>query len=79
MLKTENDLQRFQFKKTGYGRYSVKYTSGHGDFWIAEIACMPLIDYTLYAEKPRQKDITWLRSTIKRTGSHYSKYGIKIS
>lgn len=77
-MKKADKLSPFKFEKIGYGVYKVTFTTGHGDFYVAEIRDMPLIDATFNAENPRRMDVEWLKRMIKRKGHHFSKYGLQI-
>jgi hypothetical protein len=59
-------LTDFSFTFTGHGHYKVAYTSPKtGKSWSKTISDMTLIDRTLNAENPLQKDLNQLKSTIK--------------
>ena len=74
-----NDLSGFSFTKTGSGCYRVTYTTpNRGDYWVATINDMTLIDATKNAEWANAHDIQHLRDVVKRSGSHYSVSGEKI-
>ena len=68
-------LERFSFKKIGYGSYLVAYTTRRGDYYKAIIDDMTLIDSTLNAEYARMRDITALFDEIVSSGTHYAKDG----
>lgn len=70
-----NDLHNFGFERVGSGCYRVTYTTGRGDYWVARINCMPMIDATLHADIAKISDIELLRDTVKFRGLHYSKNG----
>ncbi len=73
-------LRRFDFKFVGYGHYRVRYTTPtRGDYWIAIIDNMELIDNTKNAEDVKAKDLDRLRDVVKRKGTHYSCKGKQIS
>lgn len=73
------NIRSFEFRLVGYGHYKVKYTSPErGDYWVCTISDMLLIDATKNAEAPKASDLQRLYRTIKRNGTHYSKYGDKI-
>lgn len=75
-----NDLSCFSFRLAGYGHYKVTYTTPYrGDYWIATISDMLLIDATKNAEQAKVSDIKLLRDYVKRFGSHYSKWGKRIN
>lgn len=74
-----NDLHQFSFAKVSSGCYRVAYTTEfRGDYWVAIINDMTLIDATLNAEYARARDIGHLRRVVKR-GAHYSKNCVRIS
>lgn len=74
-----NDLSCFSFEFTGYGHYRVTYTTPvRGDYWIATITDMPLIDATKNSEWAKLEDIKHLRYTVKLHGSHYSRNGKRL-
>jgi len=74
-----NDLSGFSFTIAGSGCYKVRYTTPfRGDYWVAFINDMTLIDATKNAEHAKIKDIKALRYHVKRLGVHYSSNGIKI-
>lgn len=66
------DITDFAFQRKGYGCYLVTYTTKRGDYWLKTVTYMPIVDATLYAEEPKQKDLVALRKHVKQ-GSHYSK------
>lgn len=71
-----NDLSNFTFQLAGSGHYKVTYTtSKRGDYWVATVNDMPLIDATKNAEWAKVSDIKALRNLVKRTGSHYTCNG----
>lgn len=71
-----NDLHNFSFIKVSSGCYKVTYTTdSRGDYWIAYINDMTLIDATKNAEWAKVKDIEILRDAVKRCGKHYNSYG----
>lgn len=74
-----NDLSGFMFRKTGSGCYQVTYTTPErGDYWVATINDMPLIDATKNAEWAKMKDIRHLRYVVKLHGIHYSSNGKRL-
>lgn len=74
-----NDLHNFKFKLHGSGCYRVTYTTDNrGDYWVANINEMPLIDATLNAEWAKAKDIEHLRYRVKLEGAHYSVHGKRL-
>lgn len=74
-----NDLHQFTFKKVGYGCYRVTYTTERrGDYWVANIRDMPMIDDTLNAEWAKTQDIDNLRKFVKLHGAHYSCDGRRL-
>lgn len=75
-----NDLQNFQFTYSGYGHYKViYYNRKRGDYWVAIIDDMTLIDATLNAEVAKAKDINLLYNAVKRKGTHYKANGERIN
>ena len=75
-----NDLSGFDFRFAGSGHYRVTYTTPtRGDYWVALITDMTLIDATKNAEWTKKKDIQHLREVVKRSGTHYSSTGEKIN
>lgn len=71
-----NDLSQFNFKLVGSGCYRVTYTTGRrGDFWIADINHLHIIEATLHADIAKAKDIEHLRYIVKREGVHYHANG----
>ena len=74
-----NDLSMFDFELAGYGHYKVTYkTPKRGDYYIATIDDMELIDNTYGAEWAKKKDIEWLRKKVVERGSHYGKNGNRL-
>ena len=74
-----NDLSGFEFRFKSSGCYQVTYTTpNRGDYWVADITDMELIDFTKNAEWAKKKDIEHLRSVVKRLGTHYSHDGKRI-
>lgn len=65
-----NDLSQFAFRHISSGAYAVTYTTKRGDFWIARIEDMTLIDATKNAEWVKYADIIALRDAVKRIGKH---------
>lgn len=75
-----DDLNCFSFRLVGSGHYKVTYTTPcRGDYWIALITDMTLIDATKNAEYAKGVDIQHLRDAVKRSGAHYSKSGERIN
>lgn len=70
-----NDLSQFRFIFVGAGHYKVTYTTNRGDYYVALITDMPIIDRTKNAEWARLCDIKQLASICKRIGSHYHSDG----
>lgn len=78
MIKS-NDLHNFTFDYLSAGHYKVTYTTDkRGDYWIAIITDMTLIDSTKNADVAKIKDIAWLRKKVINNGWHYNKYGERI-
>ena len=74
-----NDLSNFTFERKGSGCYRVTYTTPQrGDYWVAHVNDMTIIDATLNAEWAKVADIKHLRYIVKRDGTHYSSNGRKI-
>lgn len=74
-----NDLSRFKFERNGSGCYRVIYTTPvRGDYYVAEINDMWLIDATKNAEYAKLSDILRLRAVVIRKGVHYSSRGGKL-
>ena len=79
MKARANDLSGFQFRLVGSGHYEVTYTNPHrGDYYVAIITDMTLIDTTHNAVWAKAKDIQHLRYVVKRGGTHYNKYGKRL-
>ena len=71
-----NDLSQFTFSFRGKGAYMVSYTTpSRGDYWVAYVTDMPLIDATKNAEYATTTAIRQLRMLVRRTGCHYNKHG----
>lgn len=70
-----NDLSQFSFKFAGAGHYRVTYTTGRGDFYVALVTDMCVIDDTKNAEYAKLSDIKHLRNIVKRNGKHYHPNG----
>lgn len=68
-------LSQFSFSRDGYGVYKVKYETKRGDYWVARIEDMGLIDDTKNSEEPTQRAFRNLRNAVKWNGTHYSKNG----
>lgn len=67
--RKRTSINDFRFKKTGYGFYTVTYTSLVTDTtWVVGISDMSLIDATLCTAKPRQKDLDQLKKICKGYG-----------
>lgn len=74
-----NDLTGFDFERKGSGCYRVTYTTpNRGDYWVATVNDMTIIDATLNAEWAKKADIQHLRSVVKRLGTHYSSNGERM-
>ena len=74
-----NDLSCFSFRKVYAGHYRVTYTTPiRGDYWVATITNMPLIDATKNAEWAKVSDIEHLKYVVKLKGTHYSSSGKRI-
>ncbi len=59
-------IQNFRFQFTGYGHYKVTYISPKTNrAWVATIDNMPLIDATMGADEPNQKDLQKLKKLCK--------------
>lgn len=60
----------FSFAPFGYGHYRVIYTSpATGKQYCTTVNCMPLIDVTKNAEKPKQKHLKQLKNLCKNIES----------
>lgn len=70
-----NDLSKFCFKKVSSGAYRVWYFTERGDYYVARIEDMMVIDNTKNAEWAKCEDIEHLRNQVKRRGRHYHKDG----
>lgn len=74
-----NDLHNFSFELVGSGCYKVAYTTEkRGDYWVANIRDMDIIDKTRNTERAKVKDIEWLRHLVIAHGSHYSWCGKRL-
>lgn len=74
-----NDLSGFSFQFTGYGHYRVTYqTPQRGDYWVATIDDMTIIDATKNADWAKRRDIEHLLYLVKSKGTHYSKTGKRL-
>lgn len=74
-----NDLSSFIFNRVSNGAYNVTYTTpNRGDYWVARIEDMTIIDATKNADWAKCEDIMKLRSEVKRRGAHFSKNGERI-
>ena len=74
-----NDLSGFSFHLVGAGHYRVTYqTPQRGDYWVALITDMTVIDATKNAEWAKRRDIDHLRYLLKSKGTHYSNTGVRI-
>lgn len=71
-----NDLSQFSFRLVCAGHYRVTYTTERGDFYIALVTDMPIIDATKNAEYAKLSDIKHLRNIVKRNGKHYHSNGV---
>lgn len=70
----------FDFKFKSYGTYEVRFTyPKRGDYWVGIVTQMPLIDDTKNEEEPLQSALKHLLSYLKFRGTHYTKYGDRIS
>lgn len=79
MRTKANDLSQFEFNMVSAGHCQVKYTTkSRKDYWIATIDYMPIIDKTKNAEWVKSADIDYLRTLVKRLGTHYSHKGTPI-
>jgi hypothetical protein len=60
------EITDFSFKPFGYGHYNVTYTSpSTGKQFATVVNCMPLIDVTKNADKPKQKHLQKLKKLCK--------------
>ncbi len=67
-MKNTIQLTDFDFKPSGHGHYSVKYTSpATGKEWKASIDDMPLIDSTKFEDSPKKVDLNILKRVCKRS------------
>lgn len=74
-----NDLHNFHFEWKGSGNCKVTYhTENRGDYWVAYINDMGIIDDTRNAEWAKVKDIERLRHLVIRNGTHYNCKNKKI-
>ena len=65
----------FKFRQTGSDTYRVMYkTPTHGDFYVATITDMSMIDAVCNAPDPKLKDMRMLRNMVKQEGIHYPAY-----
>lgn len=66
-MSQKTTLSDFTFTPSGYGAYTVTYTSpATGKTWKTRTTNMPLIDATKNAdEKPKQKDLDALKAVVK--------------
>ena len=75
-----NDFHNFSFEYAGSGCVRVTYfTDNRGDYWVAHINDMGIIDDTRNAEWAKAKDIEHSRRMVKRLGGHYSCHGERLS
>lgn len=77
-MAKNNDLKAFNFHLVWYGIYTVTYTTNRGDYWVATINDMELIDNTKNADTVKSKDIEILRRAVKRAGIHFNSDGKMI-
>lgn len=73
---TRLNYSNFDFERIGFGAYKVTYTTPcRGDYWVARVDCMPLIDDTKNADEPTQAAWQRLRAHVRYNGTHYGKNG----
>ena len=78
MTTFANDLSGLTFKQMGSGCYRVTYTTPKkGDYYVADITDMTIIDATLHARYATWFDIEHLKRIVRRNGIHYSPEGIR--
>lgn len=80
MKAKANDLSGFQFRFAGAGHYEVTYTTPkRGDYYVATINDMGIIDATYNAEWAKAKDIQHLHYLVRLHGTHYSSNGKRLN
>lgn len=80
MKAKANDLSGFEFRISGSGHYKVTYTNPvRGDYYVATINDMEIIDETYNAEWAKAKDIQHLHYLVRLHGTHYSSKGKRIN
>jgi hypothetical protein len=63
----KTSINNFNFQLTGYGHYSVTYTSPKtGKSWKRTTTDMQLIDATNNSDTPTQKSLNQLKSFVKK-------------
>lgn len=75
-----NLLNQFTFERKGKKCYKVTYrTESRGDYYVAYVWELELIDNTLNAERPKMKDVILLRKRVIQEGAHYNKWKDRIN
>lgn len=65
-MKTRININDFNFRLAGYGRYRVIYTSpATGKEWSTTVTDMTIIDATKNADEPKRKDLEALKRLCK--------------
>lgn len=76
---TRLNSTNFDFESAGYGAYKVTYTTpSRGDYWVARVDFMPLIDETKNADYPAQAAWRRLREYVQCNGEHYNRHGEQL-
>lgn len=74
-----NDLSQFTFTPISYGAYAVTYTTKRGDYYVARIEDITLIDDTrgrrICEQKVKVSSLKALRNEVKRNGMHFHSDG----
>lgn len=76
-MKTK-DLSQFEIRQTDYGLYSVKYTTNRGDYYIAKINDVELIEKAKDSYMRTNADIKRLADHVRMMGDHFRKTGEEI-
>ena len=76
-MKTK-DLSQFEISPIAYGLYSVKYTTNRGDYYIAKINNVELIEKAKDSYMRTKADIKRLADHVRLMGDHFRKNGEEI-
>ena len=77
-IMKRKDLSQLEIRQVSYGLYRVKYTTKRGDYYVAKINDVELIEKAKDFAFRTNADIKRLTDHVRMMGDHFRKNGEEI-